>query len=203
MQQRTLVLVLGGVVAVLLGVVLGQNLERARTPAETTGKGSASGRDTELLNAASPPALPAASATEYWVSVPDRDASRVGFAAWAVLRPGGRFLLERCRAPDYSLPANPRAPVPPDLPTCELALDGVISSSVPNLIVARGEGTSTRTVRYSFTRNGAKETIVLDLGEKIELVPGAKNALFERLRAIPSDEAARKRYHRRMEGLPD
>jgi hypothetical protein len=118
-----------------------------------------------------------------------------------VLTPGGDFVLERCRAPDYAIPDGPGGPLPVPLAQCELVVDGVISRlDEARIVVGRGQ-VPPRTFRYLLVRGPATELLRLSIGEEtVELVAGSKNSLFERLHRLPSDVEARARYMRRMIG---
>jgi hypothetical protein len=93
-------------------VIVGQNLERSRTADD---RARVSRSATRALTAQGALARPQAalSGTEYWISPPEMDATRIGFSTWAVLRPGGNFIVERCRAPDYAIPDEATAPLQP------------------------------------------------------------------------------------------
>ncbi len=126
------------------------------------------------------------------------DATRTGFCSWAVLRPGGNFVLERCRAPDYTIPDEPGAPLEFPTARCESMVDGLIVQLGEKQLLVRPREGPPRTFGFSLAREGAKESLVLDVGKKVELVRGSKNSLVERLDRLPSDEEARKRYLQRM-----
>lgn len=169
--MRIAVTALSGLVLLLAGVIAGQNLERSRRaePPPTAGADPA--------NAAAP-VQPPRSATEYWITRPERDATRTGFSAWAVLRPGGNLVVERCRAPDRATRTPGQDPYP--IPECEELVDGTIAVlGDDHLVVATPQGR--RTLRYALARSGGIESLRLDTGEEVELVPGSRNDLFQRL----------------------
>lgn len=193
-HNRTIIGVLCGLVLLLLGVIAGQNLERSR------------GIRPELplvanpapVQSVPPQAAPALSPTEYWISTTEMDAGRLGFSSWVVLRPGGSFLVERCKAPDYAMAE--RSGVAPELPlpACETLIDGSTAQMSEKQLVVRSRDGSLRTFGFTLAKRGATESLFLDLERRVELVPGSKNDLYQRLQRIPADEPARKRILQRM-----
>lgn len=198
-------------VLLLLGVVVGQNLERRRAPdarpragAGYDGAASRPGPAAARADLPSPapvapePAAPPRSANEYWITPPVLDVTRTGYSSWADLRVGGVFVLERCRAPDYRLPEQRDVPVPPPLPRCDAIVDGTISELNDAQIVVRPRGGAPRTFGYALGRADGVETLRLEIDTWVELVPGHKDALFQRLGRLPQDEGARTGYLQQM-----
>jgi hypothetical protein len=177
---------LAGLVLLLLGVVVGQHLDRSRVtqPAPSPG-----------VSAPMPARL---SANAYWVTSVDGDASRSGYAAWVVLAPGGNFVLESCKAPDYTVPRKAATSLPPPMMKCDEVIDGVITRLTDVELGVNATSGKSLTLAYSLKRDAAGERLVLDLGGPVALVPGSKQALAERLEGLPGDREARSRYLRRL-----
>ncbi len=197
MSQRTIILALCGLVLLLAGTIIGQNLERYRSdgvpPAYRLPADGAA-------DVTGPRAAPQASLsrTEYWVSGPEMDVTRTGFAAWAVLRPGGNFILERCLAPDYRIPDKPGTRLTSPVPRCETIADGTISRLGDDQLAVRSSDGPPRTFRFSLARRGTIENLLLDVGKTVKLLPGSKDSLFQRLQTLPADAEARNRYMQRL-----
>jgi hypothetical protein len=134
---------------------------------------------------------PTLARSERWITTASHDGTRRGYSVWAVLRPGGSLVVERCRAPDWTsrsmaLPA----------PVCDVVLDQVVAAVGESRIELRNG----RTFRYALERRDGEELLRLSLAEELELVPGSRSTLVAHLGYLPADAPARARWARAARG---
>jgi hypothetical protein len=145
-------------------------------------------RQDRSVSSDQPPVPPKAlSDTQYWISKDYSDEHPYGYSAWAVLVAGGNFILERCRAPDYT-DIQINAEVPPDqIPEChELVNTKITDIDETQVVIATG-----KTIPVKLVESEGAERLTLDFeGISIVLEPGSKNSLLEGLTFLPSVKQA-------------
>lgn len=159
----------------------------ARAPGTPHAAGGAAATPRPATPPPEPPPPPKAlTETQYWISTDTSDGHPEGWSAWLELVKNGHLIIEHCRAPDYSAPAN-NDRIPFRRPTCDTRLDTRIRElSDRDVTLADG---STLPLRLEDSRGSERVTLTLD-GKPVVLAPGQKNTLWQGLMALPSVQAA-------------
>jgi len=146
------------------------------------------GAETGTAGLALPPALQRL--PREWASGP-AGGEPVGHAVLLDLTGSGELMVERCRHRGY-FDFERGAPRSDDWSFCESLLAGSIESVSGEALVVRVATGGSRRIGYGVRGEGGAPRLVLELDEaRLELAPGSRNDLFQRLDQLPAILAER------------